>query len=264
VPAGAGAARLSADSNGDAAGANLTEAVLQGLLEVVERDAVAIWWYNRGRAPGVDLAAFADPWIAELGGVYDRLGREVWVLDVTSDLGVPTMVAVSRRSDGSAEDIMFGFGAHLDPRLALRRALSELNQLMPAVTATDGAEGHDWDDPDARRWFRHATVANQPYLLPDPTMKARGPREYESAPCDDIGAEVESIRRRLEARGMELLVLDQTRPDVGLAVAKVIVPGMRQFWARFAPGRLYDVPVELGRQPVRTSYEDLNPYPMFL
>ena len=47
---------------------------------------------------------------------------------------------------------------------------------------------------------------------------------------------------------MEMLVLDQTRPDIGLPVVKVIVPGMRQFWARFAPGRLFDVPVALGRQ----------------
>jgi len=42
------------------------------------------------------------------------------------------------------------------------------------------------------------------------------------------------------------LVLDLTRPDIGLNVVKVVVPGMRFFWQRFAPGRLYDVPVEMG------------------
>ena len=47
---------------------------------------------------------------------------------------------------------------------------------------------------------------------------------------------------------MEFLVLDQTRPDIGMPVARVIVPGMRHFWARFAPGRLYDVPVGMGRR----------------
>jgi ribosomal protein S12 methylthiotransferase accessory factor len=47
-------------------------------------------------------------------------------------------------------------------------------------------------------------------------------------------------------RHMEFLVLDQTRKDVGIPVAKVIVPGMRQFWPRLAKGRLYDVPVKLG------------------
>ena len=38
---------------------------------------------------------------------------------------------------------------------------------------------------------------------------------------------------------MEMLVLDQTRPDIGLRVAKVIVPGMRHMWKRLGTGRLY-------------------------
>jgi ribosomal protein S12 methylthiotransferase accessory factor len=63
---------------------------------------------------------------------------------------------------------------------------------------------------------------------------------------------------------MELMVLDQTRPDVGLPVVKVIVPGMRHFWARYAPGRLFDVPVQLGRLSRPTRHEDLNPIPLFV
>jgi ribosomal protein S12 methylthiotransferase accessory factor len=46
--------------------------------------------------------------------------------------------------------------------------------------------------------------------------------------------------------GLETLVLDQTQSDIGLHVVKVIMPSMRHFWARFAPGRLYNVPVKLG------------------
>ncbi|HKN97452.1 MAG TPA: YcaO-like family protein, partial [Pseudonocardiaceae bacterium] len=258
---GAPAPALLADSNGNAAGASLTDAVLQGLLEVVERDSVALWWYNRGRVPGVDLAAFGDPWVNELRTVYTGLGRDLWVLDVTADLGVPTMAALSRRVGAPTEDIMLGFGAHLDPGIALRRALTELNQLLPAAGA--GGE-YRCADPDALRWWRHATTANQPYLRPDPGAAPRGPADYEWTPCDDIGAEVDLIRGRLAERDMEVLVLDQTRPDIGLPVVKVIVPGMRPFWARLAPGRLYDVPVALGRQAAPTEYADLNPFPLFL
>ena len=253
-----------ADSNGNAAGASLEDAVLQGLLELVERDAVALWWYNRGRVPGVDLDAFADPWLTELHAVYADLGRDVWVLDVTADLGVPTMVALSSRLDAPRQDILFGFGAHLDPRIALRRALTELNQLMPALLAAGQDGAAPCDDPDALHWFRTATKDNQPYLLPDPAQPATSPRDYACAPADDLRAEVELIQARLEQRGMELLVLDQTRPDVGLPVVKVVVPGLRHFWARFAPGRLYDVPVSLGRQQKPTPYQALNPIPMFL
>jgi ribosomal protein S12 methylthiotransferase accessory factor len=72
------------------------------------------------------------------------------------------------------------------------------------------------------------------------------------------------LQDTVEKLGMELLILDQTRPDVGMPVVKVIVPGMRHFWARLGPGRLYDVPVRLGRLAQPTPYNQLNPTPMFL
>lgn len=264
APGESGQRYVRADSNGNAAGSSLEDAVLQGLLEVVERDAVALWWYNRTRAPEVDLAAFADSWIDELREVYSRIGREVWVLDVTSDLGIPTMVALSRLTSGPTEAIMFGFGAHLDPVVALRRALTEMNQLVPAVVEAD-LDGFDFDDdPDAARWLRHATLANQPYLAPDPSVPARGPADYGYQQHPDLEQDVLLIQSRLEGLGLELLVLDQTRPDIELPVVKVVVPGMRHFWARFAPGRLYDVPVKLGRLARPTPYEELNPIPLFV
>ena len=40
------------DSNGNAAGNTLEEAILQGLLELIERDAIAMWWFRvRGGQP---------------------------------------------------------------------------------------------------------------------------------------------------------------------------------------------------------------------
>lgn len=259
-----GARYACADSNGNAGGSSLEDAVLQGLLELVERDAVALWWYNRTAAPGVDLDAFADPWIDQMREVYAGLGREVWALDVTSDLRVPTMVALSRRTTGGGEGIMFGFGSHPDPRVALLRALTELNQLMPAVIQA-GPEGRHGcaDDPDAAHWLRYATVANQPYLVPNSAVRPRRPADYGYVPCPDLVQDIDAIRTRLEAIGLEMLVLNQTRPDVGLPVVKVIVPGLRHFWARLGPGRLYDVPVQLGRLTEPTPYDQLNPIPLF-
>jgi ribosomal protein S12 methylthiotransferase accessory factor len=55
------------------------------------------------------------------------------------------------------------------------------------------------------------------------------------------------------------VVLDQTRPDIGLPVVKVMAPGLRHFWTRFAPGRLYDVPVSLGSLARPRAEEELTP-----
>jgi ribosomal protein S12 methylthiotransferase accessory factor len=248
-----------ASSNGCAAGSSIEDATLQGVLELVERDAVALWWYNRSSMPAVDLDAAGDPFVDELREVYAELGRELWVLDLTSDLGVPVLAAVSRRIDGPQEDIMFGFGAHLDPRCALRRALTELNQVMPAILCLDEG-GRRALDVDLRDWLGSATVENQPYLAPSGATAPR--HSYSRQP--DLGEDVRAVRERIEMAGMELLVLDQTRPDVGLPVVKAIVPGMRHFWSRLAQGRLYDVPVALGRAKRPATYDELNPIPMFM
>jgi ribosomal protein S12 methylthiotransferase accessory factor len=259
APVATGRRYLSANSNGNAAGSSIEDAALQGLLELIERDAVALWWYNRTPQSGVDLDAFGDPWLDELRDVYARLGREVWVIDLTSDFGIPVMAALTRRLDGAHEEIMFGFGAHLDPRLALRRALTELNQLMPQLLA-----GHGPGDPDMAGWLGTATLAREPYLAADASRPALRPGDYGYVPSADLLSDLVMLQDKVEDLGMELLVLDQTRPDVGMPVVKVIVPGMRHFWARLGPGRLYDVPVRLGRLAQPTPYNRLNPTPMFL
>jgi ribosomal protein S12 methylthiotransferase accessory factor len=259
-----GGGSLSADSNGNAAGSSVEDALLQGLFEVVERDAVALWWYNQTRAPGVDLDSFGVRWIDELRAVYAALHRDVWVLDVSSDVGIPTMAALSRRTDGPREDVMFGFGAHHDPQVALIRALTEMNQLMPAVVAAGDGGDYDWSDPDAVHWWRTATWDGMPYLRPDPAVRPRTPADYPHVPTTDLHQDITDVQGRLERLGLDVMVLDQTRPDVGLPVVKAIVPGMRGFWARFAPGRMFDVPVRLGRLDAPTPYEQLNPIPLFV
>nr|WP_062330547.1 TOMM precursor leader peptide-binding protein [Herbidospora sakaeratensis] len=252
-----------ADSNGNAAGAALEDAVVQGFMEVVERDSVALWWYNRLRMPAVDLDAFADPWLDRLREVYAGLGREVWALDVTADFGLPAFVAVSRRTDGPPEDVMLGFGAHFGAAAALSRALTELNQFLPAVTPGPGPR-YAVTDPALVSWWRTATIETDPHLLPDRAAPPTRPGTHADLSGPDLGADVATLAALAEARGLDVLVLDQTRPDVGLPVVKVVVPGMRHFWARFAPGRLFDVPVELGRLPARTPEDALNPVPLFL
>ena len=267
-----GSTDLIADSNGCAAGNTLEEAILQGFYELVERDAFAIWWYNGLRVPGVDLASFGDEFLASAEDYYGRHEREVWMLDVTSDLGIPSFVALSRRPDGETEDIIYGAGAHADPRLAALRAVCELNQCLtwlPRPGGSDGPPGSPArpgrpmiDDPFALRWWQTARIADCSWLVPEPDAPLRQGAQYPATETEDTRDDVEHFKALVEARGMEFLVLDQTRPDVGMPVVRVIVPGMRHFWARFAPGRLYDVPVAMGRRDRPLAEGDLNPAPV--
>ena len=263
TPEQRGGSDLVADSNGCAAGNTLEEAILQGFFELVERDAFAIWWYNRLAVPGVDLESFGDDYLASAPGYYRRAGRDMWVLDVTADLGIPAFVALSRRTGTGTEDIIYGAGAHADPRIATLRAVCELNQCLSWLPRPGSkAAGPAIDDPLALSWWKTARLADHPYLAPAAGAALRGKSDYSVADAADARDEVERCRALVEARGMELLVLDQTRPDIGMPVVRVIVPGLRHFWQRFAPGRLYDVPVEMGRRDSPLAEDALNPMPV--
>jgi oxazoline/thiazoline synthase len=254
-----------ADSNGCAAGNTLEEAILQGFLELVERDSVALWWYNRLSKPAVDLAAFNEPYFQALLDFYQQHHRDLWVLDLTGDLNIPTFAAISRRNDRAVENIILGFGTHLDPQIAILRALTELNQSLPAVLFNKYEQSRAYRDcyPEALAWWQTATIENQPYLIPDRTVKAKTPADYPHTWSDNLETDVMNCVNLAQSKGLETLVLDLTRPDVGLAVVKVIVPGLRHFWPRFAPGRLYDIPVQMGCLTAPLAEEQFNPQPIF-
>lgn len=223
-----------ADSNGNAAGNTIDEAILQGLLELVERDHTALWWYDQLPRPGLDLDAFGDPWLADLRRRLAGDGRELWALDLTFDLGIPAVVALATRS-GEPDKVTMGLGAHLDLGRALVRAATELVQLekVPSGGLGWGPQGA----LDSEEWS---------WLRPDPDAAPRSPADSPLTPSGDLRTDLDACVQRIEARGLEVLVLDQTRPDVAIPVVKVLAPGLRHFWTRFGPGRLYDVPVELG------------------
>lgn len=233
------------DSNGNAAGADLEEAILQGFLEVVERDAVALWWYNRARRPRVELESFGEAYFEALRELYRILGREMHVLDISTDFPIPAFAAVS--SGGRGGDLLVGFGAHLEPRIAIARALTEMNQFLVDIMAGVKPRifvGEPFEDA---------------FLEPDPSAAVKMRGDYSRLDSEDLREDLRTCVELARKRGMKTLVLDQTRSDVGMSAVKVVVPGMRSWWARFAPGRLYDTPVEMGWQAASLSEEELNP-----
>jgi ribosomal protein S12 methylthiotransferase accessory factor len=263
---GEGARFCKGDSNGLSSGNTIEEAILQGLLELVERDAVALWWYNRVRVPALDLESFDDRYLLDVRGCYERLGRRVWALDLTTDLGVPCFAALAARRDQAREEIIFGFGAHLDARIALSRAVTELNQMLPSVLRTDEERRAQLlpDFADVIRWWNHATLKEHRHLMPAEGLPLRRLNDFSTPARDDLREDVLDCVARVYSSGVDVLVHNLTRADVGLAVARVFAPGLRHFWRRLAPGRLYEVPVRLGwlAEPLRE--QELNPVSLFV
>jgi len=241
------------DSNGCAAGNTREEAIVQGFLELVERDAYAIWWYNRSQRAELDLSEFDDAYVRDMRTQFADAGRKIWVLDITNDIGIPTYVAIMHWMQGGQENIEFGSGAHFDRRIALLRALTELSQFL-SIGMMGGASG----EKPSLDGITPLKLEDYPFLIPsaNPILPPAAGLTVHDNTRDQVNACVEIASRA----GMDFLVLDQTRPDVEVSVVRVLVPGLRHFYKRFGPGRLYDVPVKLGLLDRSLPEDELTPF----
>lgn len=239
-----------ADANGCAAGPTLTDATLAALLELIERDAVAIWWYNRLTLPELDLPALGNAKILRAEEGFRAGGRTLHVIDISTDLGVPACVAIAPKLDGS--EPCFGAAAELTYERAAFKAISEAAQVCFWAQSRAGSE-------ELLSWVRDTSIHDNPYL------RAHG-RKIASCCTKAMhaSAALEQTVNRFFNAGLESFCLDVTRPEIGVPVARVFVPGLRHFWARLAPGRLYEVPVRESLLRHAHKEADLNPVPCMI
>jgi oxazoline/thiazoline synthase len=128
-------------------------------------------------------------------------------------------------------------------------------------TATGPASARTYrGGQDAVGWWRTVRTADASYLMPDLETGLRRLQDFKNLASDDLRQDILTCMGLTATRGIEVLVLDQTRPDVGFPVVRVVAPGLRHFWARFGPGRLYDVPLREGWLSRSNDERELNPF----
>ena len=226
------------DSNGLAAGTTRPEAERAAVLELVERDAVAIWWYNRCPRPPVPLATLDTAGGAALRRWFERRDRQTHLLDLTHDLRIPVVAAIS--ADPSGGNIAYGFAAKMHVAEAAVSATLEMMQceISLRLAAQREALVGAAEGPAGRylTWSRSAEFGRLPHLLPDPDAPRTGPGPPDADPVTVVAQ-----------RGPHpVLFVGLDQPDDPLRVVRAIVPGLRPWRPRFAPGRLFDVPQALG------------------
>lgn len=240
----------SALSTGCAAGSSLSEATLRALLEVVERDAAALWWLGgrRGRPIGLDELDRADalPGLRALRG--DATARPTWMLDITSDTRIPCVAAAS--VDRQGRGFASGLAARLNLGDAIRGAILELCQIELGhhlVEAKRQVRGDGaLNDADRRNLERSETfdAAECSLLYPHGVPRCNrdpGPLTVEQA--------IREVSGRLLDLGAEPLIVDLTRPGLEVPVARVLVPGLQPFPSTITTARLAEV---RGESAVRT------------
>jgi len=232
-------------SNGCAAGNTLEEAVLQGFYELIERDATAIWWYNKVERQRVNLDELAPE---NLQKIHQTLGKEwnYWVLDISHDLEIPVMAGVSQHK--KTGKFCLGFGCHLNPVIACQRALTELCQLIPI------REQHSAP-------FDFDAIEAESFLLPQGqkpldtfVIKEHQAIKNDILVCIDKAQQI----------GLEILAVNYSRPDLPIKTVKMIVPGLCHIWPQLGAHRLYYVPVKMGWLATSKKEEALNQLALYI
>jgi ribosomal protein S12 methylthiotransferase accessory factor len=256
-------------SSGTAVGFSITDATISAILERIERDAFACYWYNA--LPPVPLDPLSDPVLAAFYKHYFA-GRGVHyrLYDITTDLGVPAVFVVATSNDDTAA-IHVGTAAGLTLRQAALKALREAGQGRPY---TKYLGRRRFDSPDevltfadhVRFWNDQARIAELRFLdaeHPRPQVK------HVSWSVTDPDQLLEKLISHLSEHSIDILRIDITPSDIrelGLYVVRVVIPQLQDIDGthRFRPlggKRLYEVPCRLGYASKPRSFKDFNPLP---
>jgi len=215
-------------STGSAAGKSWDAAALHGLLELIERDAASLWWRggNRGRSipPQHEAYIMAEALLARLR--QNASARRSWLLDITTDIGVPCVAAISCSANGFG--FAFGLAARPTLKAAARSAILEMCQLELALAVVEakcresGEAALNKRDQGHRR--RATMIDADRCLLLQPEVEQV---EHLSLDTTASSAVLQRIVDRLAQFGIESFGLNLTRPRFAIPVARVIAPGLQ-------------------------------------
>ncbi len=219
--AGDEAAVAVADSNGCAAGATPAHAMEAALLEMVERDATGRWWYARHRRPLLPASLLED-W-PEMARWLDDRARLTRLLDLTTDIGIPVVGAVSTAPDGGLPAL--GFAARFEMADAAGAALAEMLGVEAALL-----QAGERTDPLTDEW-----IARGPAALPPSGQEVAVVR---SGPAAEPGSRLALAVGAIDRAGCRIVFVDLSRPAFGVPVIRAIAPGLCHCKPRFGRHRL--------------------------
>ncbi|MDR2623403.1 MAG: YcaO-related McrA-glycine thioamidation protein [Methanobrevibacter sp.] len=212
------------NTNGLASGNVLEEAVLHGIFEVVERDAWSIFELTRLNNKEVELNDFKNPLIDEMLEKFTNSNIEIKLMDLTADVNIPTIAASS--DDKLLKDpalLTLGVGTHLNPEIAVLRALTEVAQSR--VTQIHGTR-EDTTRADFMRkaGYERMKKINRHYFQHDD--EKININDIKDKSSKSLKNNIETSIGELKKASLDkVLFVDLTRKEIGVSVVRMIIPG---------------------------------------
>lgn len=240
------------NTNGLASGNVLEEAILHGLLEVIERDAISTAQFTRDLGKEIVLTE-EDGYLYEISRKFKDSGIDLKIWLVPTDTGIPTIIAAT--DDVKLKDpalLVMGAGSHLKPEIAVARAITEaaqsrVVQIQGAREDTDRegfirSVGYDRMKRLNWFWFEEGEKIS---LSEVQDISKRSPAEN-----------IDVILEKLKGLTEKVLVVNLSREEVAVPVVRVIIPGFELFTIdrdrkgkRLAAGKKKEIPRNKNDKP---------------
>lgn len=216
------------NTNGLASGNSLEEAILHGMFEVIERDAWSIFELTHKNSSQIDLDSIESDVVNEALSKFSENEINIKLMDLTADINIPTVAASA--DDTLLKDaglLTLGIGTHLDPEVAILRALTEVAQSR--ATQIHGAR-EDTVRADFARTagYERMKRINKHYFEEEDEKICLN--DIVNRSTDSITKDIDIVLDELKANEIEhVLYYDLTRPELNVNVVRVIIPTMELY-----------------------------------
>ena len=216
------------NTNGLASGNILEEAILHGMFEVIGRDAWSIFELTHKNYAQIDVNSIESEIINDTVEKFESEGIKIKLMDFTADIKIPTIAASA--DDTVTKDaglLTLGMGTHLDPEVAVLRALTEVAQSR--ATQINGArEDTVRADFSREAGYERMKRINKYYFKQEEEQIKLS--DIKNKSTSSITKDIEIVKNELINNDIEkILYVDLTRPELDVSVVRVVIPEMEVY-----------------------------------
>ncbi|MCB5237665.1 YcaO-like family protein [Niallia circulans] len=252
------------DTTGLASGSIIEEAVYQGLCEIIERDAYAIYYRQHLEAPTIDINSIENINIRYLLDTLERENIKVHLKYLENDLGVHVVHSVTEHKSNEFPIYTHGAGASLNPNIAIQRAITESIQLRVSQQVLKKYETEMNDSENPYFTWGFGKKENVEPFLHSTGDKVIPFHTLENFCCNELSKNINIIVSNLKKNGYEVFAANLSRKDNPVKTVRVIVPGYQgtDDTLRRITDRMFKLPKMLGKSYTE-KVENLNKFQIF-